>query len=995
MCLILCAIMLSCLFMPAGLSAAYAEEGGDGAVPAVCSESDGCTATEHKTTCPKSPDYKAPDGGADGAVPAVCSESDDCTATEHKTTCPKSPDYKAPDGGADGAAPAVCSESDDCTATEHKTTCPKSPDYKAPDGGADGTAPAVCSESDDCTATEHTKNCPKHIAVYGGEAWTDQTLSATAGKLGISVRGKMPEGARLVPAEVSSASGEDGSFTYVYILKLVTVDGEVQTDVDSSGTEYTVTVTPEAGSEFDGELSVKQNDADVSVSGGSFTVTGLGRFSFSGKLKPSVTAAAKIVETGIEYETLDKAIAAAEDGQTVELLADCETAGIELRKNLIIDGGESGYAVSFKDKGIALWGKALTFNNCRVVMTGIGSTPYTGEWNWQAICASANASLTLNNTTMTMDGTGTDNAHAIYFCSNNKLNLNGSSLTIKNYNQDAIEWNDGDGGYNVNITNSTFLSDNNRSGFTGTLTINIVSSNVDVINSSSNGSNGSNFDISGKSVVNFSNNGAHGLSAGSLTINDSTVTANGNSANGIHVAQALSISNGANITIQNNRCSICSRWTLPGALYIAGTSTITGSTVTITNNLGSGIFQKSGTLTIDPSATVTITNNRATQFEAVSLPGYGGGINANGSSVSLPENLVMYNNHADKGGDDIFASANTSFNLGTPAGGRSWKLDATQGTNDCLKDIDGWYDDAEGTRWTTHQLQYHAEKVMPGTLSAPIALKAAHGILTRDIYEPAEISFFKLDSATGAPLQGAQFTAYSDAECRRVIGTAVSDNDGIVNMTVTPDSYPFTFYMKETRSPSGYLDVDDVFTVVLQEGTANDPRTLLIDGEATIVSTHSAAETYSMTCSEMRLVSLTDSGYAILNDEYVSITVNKVWIDKGHPHPSSVSVNLLANGEVCQRIILSYRNDWTSEVFNLPVYDEDGDAIEYSIVETSRIANYKPSYDGFTVYNTYRPGYIPATGDSSNIGLWIGIMAGCAVCAGGIYLIIRKRSAGK
>ena len=122
-------------------------------------------------------------------------------------------------------------------------------------------------------------------------------------------------------------------------------------------------------------------------------------------------------------------------------------------------------------------------------MNGIGSTPYTAEWNWMAVCASKDASLMLENTEMTMIGAEGNNAHAIYFCSNNKLNLTNSKLEIKNYKQDALEWNGGDGGYNVNITNSTFISDHNRSGFTGTFYATIDNSTVKVINSLGNGSN--------------------------------------------------------------------------------------------------------------------------------------------------------------------------------------------------------------------------------------------------------------------------------------------------------------------------------------------------------------------------------------------------------------------------------------------------------------------------------------------------------------------------
>ena len=123
-------------------------------------------------------------------------------------------------------------------------------------------------------------------------------------------------------------------------------------------------------------------------------------------------------------------------------------------------------------------------------MNGIGSTPYTAEWNWMTICASKNASLTLDNASLSMDGTGTaSKTHAIYFCSNNKLNIkNGSNLTIKNYQQDALEWDGGDGGYNVNISDgSTFVSDHNRSGFTGTFYATIDNSTVKVLNSAANG----------------------------------------------------------------------------------------------------------------------------------------------------------------------------------------------------------------------------------------------------------------------------------------------------------------------------------------------------------------------------------------------------------------------------------------------------------------------------------------------------------------------------
>ena len=428
---------------------------------------------------------------------------------------------------------------------------------------------------------------------------------------------------------------------------------------------------------------------------------------------------------GTKYATLDEAIEKAADSDTIVLLADCTTAGMNLSKNLTIDGGESKYTVTFNDKGIALWGKSLMFKNCKVVMNGIGSTPYA-EWSWMAICASKDALLLLENTEMTMNGAEGNTAHAIYFCSNNKLNLTDSKLEIKNYQQDALEWDGGDGGYNVNITNSTFISDHNRSGFTGTFTAKIDNSKVDVINSTGNGSNGSHFEIVNGSVVNFSDNNAHGLSTGRLTIDNSTVTANGNGGNGVHAGDTLIIKNNAVVEIKKNNCSISSKWTIPGALYVAGaegSNIDKTSAVTITENKGSGILLKGGSLIIEEDAKLTVMNNTAEKLE------YGGGANVRGD-LTLPNSAVFYNNHAAKAGDDIYNAEGASITFGNV--GSNWILD------DCNHTINGWYDDAEESRWNSTYdgkpcidgCADHAVRVSAGKIEVLRALKAAHDAQT-------------------------------------------------------------------------------------------------------------------------------------------------------------------------------------------------------------------------------------------------------------------------
>ena len=443
----------------------------------------------------------------------------------------------------------------------------------------------------------------------------------------------------------------------------------------------------------------------------------------------------------VTYTSLDAAVEAAKntDDAIIDVLADCTTAGLNLSKDLTIQGAEglkSKPTITFTKKGIALWGKSLTFKDCNVEMKGIGSTPYS-EWSWMTVSAGKDASLSLDGATMTMDGTGTaDNVHAIYFGTNNKLNLShGSELKIENYNQDALEWDGGDGGYNVNIENSTYTSDNNRSGFTGTFCARINNSTVNVINSRGNGSNGSHFDIKNRSNVKFNDNGSHGLSAGNLTIDNSNVTANGNGANGIHTIGTLNICNKSNVEIKNNKCSISSQWTKPGAFYMGGTeSKIEDSTLVIQDNLGSGIYQKNknGTLTIADNATVSIMKNKAEKL------GFGGGIYVNGTA-NISKNVELYNNHAQNAGDDIYNTGTITFG----DVGEGWVLD------DCDHAINGWYDDGSGysdgtySRWAAHtypsyisQFSEFDKETGLATLDYEVALKAAHDVIQEDPIQP-------------------------------------------------------------------------------------------------------------------------------------------------------------------------------------------------------------------------------------------------------------------
>ena len=453
-----------------------------------------------------------------------------------------------------------------------------------------------------------------------------------------------------------------------------------------------------------------------------------------------------------KYETFDEAYAASKNDDTIILLSDATTEGINLKHNLIIDGKK--YTLTFTNKGIAMWKYSLTFKNMTVSMNGITSTPYTAEWNWMAIAASTNAKLILENTNMTMDAAGKskNDTHAIYFCSNNVLSLKNSTLTIKNYKQDALEWNGGNGGYNILLDNSSYLSDNNRSGFTGVFTVKTINnSKIDVINSTGNGSNGSHFEFY-DSKVNFNNNGGHGLSAGKLKAYNTTINAINNKFYGVVAVSELLFDKNANVTINENGSGYTGGGLKFSISKYTGKFNATieaGANVTFNKNYRNAI-ENYGIMTFENGSNLSITENNEPKKGAgiynagtITLPenaiimnnfaNEGGGIYNKGTMI-IPASVKIYNNHAEVSSDDIYNDENANITFSNTHD--DWELnggykDKDKTEKDCTDKIDGWYDDNEEKRYNSHDENrdnlYVLEKAS-GNYTNKLTLKAAHGL---------------------------------------------------------------------------------------------------------------------------------------------------------------------------------------------------------------------------------------------------------------------------
>lgn len=79
---------------------------------------------------------------------------------------------------------------------------------------------------------------------------------------------------------------------------------------------------------------------------------------------------------------------------------------------------------------------------------------------------------------------------------------------------------------------------------------------------------------------------------------------------------------------------------------------------------------------------------------------------------------------------------------------------------------------------------------------------------------PLYVNVYKTDEETHTPLAGAEFALYSDKDCKTSpLEILITGTDG---MATSIKAYkPGTFYLKETKAPTGYIKSDEITKVVL------------------------------------------------------------------------------------------------------------------------------------------------------------------------------------
>ena len=227
-------------------------------------------------------------------------------------------------------------------------------------------------------------------------------------------------------------------------------------------------------------------------------------------------------------------------------------------------------------------------------------------------------------------------------------------------------------------------------------------------------------------IVEANGNGSQGMYVKQpMSLVGTIITANGNGSDGVRLFASsahFGLVGSAQVTANDNKGS---------GLYIYGQSLTLGEDcdLVLQGNGNSGLNVTKGLVDLS-AGSVTITGNHTTAK--------GGGIN-NADTLYLPENAVVYNNHADKAGDDIYSKElKEGKSIRFYAVGSDWVLD------DCGHLIDGWYVDSDQDanedgypeRRSAHSAPIFT-RVYEGfgtDVTVEIALKAAHSEYKLTVY---------------------------------------------------------------------------------------------------------------------------------------------------------------------------------------------------------------------------------------------------------------------
>ena len=347
----------------------------------------------------------------------------------------------------------------------------------------------------------------------------------------------------------------------------------------------------------------------------------------NGQVVPASGSVASV--NGQGFKTLSEAVTAAEDGDTIVLLADITNKNVATTTS-------SPTVLTF-DKSVTIQGNGNEISIDLSVLDTFGDRDQVFSIGADED-KDSKVAVTFDNVKMTVAGKedGKGDAFDVW----GMLNItNGSNITVKDA-QSAFTMQGGENA-KVNIEASTVTANNIHGNF----------------------SNGGIWTIKEESILDINTAGNHGLSVEELTVNNSTVSVDGAAYTGI-LGEKITLESSANVTVTNCGSALPypsnedSEYAPDGKSYknaveLKGDQVLTvdNSTLTLTNNVNkdgtaiNSIYLGKGTLTQQNNPTINVdkivtSDEATTQYYVVTYMSNGEKWDSevvNTGSVTLPE----------------------------------------------------------------------------------------------------------------------------------------------------------------------------------------------------------------------------------------------------------------------------------------------------------------------------------------------------------------------
>ena len=539
------------------------------------------------------------------------------------------------------------------------------------------------------------------------------------------------------------------------------------------------------------------------------------------------------------YKSLDEAVKNSVNGDTIKVLKDCESAGINPVANNLTIVGVGNPTITFVDEAIAVMDpRTLTFKDCVLDLTKATGCAYHETKTITMLLINFNSTLNLDNVDMIMDGSNYS-GHGIYLHRGGVLNVvNGSDVDITNF-----------AGYQA----SGIYCDSDKKPPEATYSkISFKDSYLNISGCSFNGMTVNYADVAfDKTEANLSNNGgvdgrggfscyygnltvtngatlkannnagtkwAYGLFVDNLDVNNGgSIEACENKAEGINIGGIANIDNTATLILKGNT-DAGMRIYKYGTTWAGDCTIEKGANVTITGNKNGGIYNENK---LNMQSGVVMFNNTLEN---------GGGI-YNVGEATIASDVLLYNNHATVAGDDIFNADKAIITFGVT--GDDWELDGAPDCNDKIHTIDGWYDDSEDNRWNAHKRTYHTDKLAEDA-QMPItglkALKAAHGLeftinkvdAAGNVITSDEATFVLTKEVDNAGKKQTVYYQETDGTINWVAdqkdATKLVTNKGTVTVINLPEG---DYSIVEIEAPEGYKLAEKAIDVTIDYEKSN------------------------------------------------------------------------------------------------------------------------------------------------------------------------------